>query len=657
MFTVRFAGKDTPVADLPSLAGMVRTGEIPPEAAVFDHSCCEWTTAAAITAPPGAPEPEDGAPLTLLTRPRAVALPAAAAQAPVRAPTPIFAPRPVAAPLPASRVAKKIDAVSPVVNWAIFGLLIFGGFVIFVTGHLLAAIVAMLAAAAFCPPLLGAVGKEHPQLAGWRPRIAAAAALLIVAAIAGASRGQAVDLAKAAMHTLGCGIGHAKSCHSVGVMYEHGDGVAKDLGKAAALQAKACDGGYTGGCINLGAMHQTGAGVAKDLGKAAGLYAKAFGGAAATGCFNLGEKYYNGDGVSVDLPMAAALFATACDGGEANGCYDLGVMHRNGQGVPKDRAKAATLYKKACDGGFSDGCLQLGAMYVFGEGAPKDRKRLGDGSPRVSTAARVGYSMMRIPAGKFLMGSPGREPGRVADETQHLVTIGKDFLLGATTVTQRQWRKIMATNRSFFTSCGDDCPAEGVSWYEALDFCNRLSDLEGLTRCYSRTPDDEIHWDRICTGYRLPTEAEWEYAARAGSAAPYNTGQCLSAHQANYDGEYPQPGCPKGQAREAPVRVGSFAPNAWGLYDMHGNVWEWVWDGMAAYPHGLAIDPTGPDDGSERVLRGGGWNSVAQFCRSAVRFGVDPGSRFSDLGFRLAKSLPETEAAPMVAKAALPNKE
>jgi formylglycine-generating enzyme required for sulfatase activity/serine/threonine protein kinase len=255
-------------------------------------------------------------------------------------------------------------------------------------------------------------------------------------------------------------------------------------------------------------------------------------------------------------------------------------------------------------------------------------------SANAKESPTIGYKFVEIPAGSFQMGSSASEPGREDDEKQHQVTISKAFLLGATEVTQGQWQRMMGRNPSYFKNCGDDCPVENVSWNDAVDFCNKLSDREGLTRCY-----DGAEWNRSCTGYRLPTEAEWEYAARAGTTTAFNMGKCLSTDQANYEGNYPQEGCPKGQYREKPVRVGSFSANSWGLYDMLGNVWELTWDWYGSYPSGSVTDPTGASGGSVRVYRGGGWINVARGCRSANRNVVVPGDRFNILGFRLSRSV------------------
>ena len=263
--------------------------------------------------------------------------------------------------------------------------------------------------------------------------------------------------------------------------------------------------------------------------------------------------------------------------------------------------------------------------------------------------SRVPEGFVRIEPGRFRMGSPRDEPSRESDEGQHEVVITRPFLLQATEVTQGQWKRLMGTNPSHFSACGDACPVENVNWWEALAYCNAASRAERLQECYElvgcdgKKPGEDMECTEArfvglgCAGYRLPTEAEWEYAARAGTA--FSTGSCLSTEQANYHGNYPQQGCPKGTYREKPVAVGSFAANAWGLRDMHGNVWEWCWDWYGDYPSGRVSDPLGPQTGSNRVGRGGSWDLSARHCRAANRDWFSPGNRNNNLGFRLLRSI------------------
>jgi len=239
---------------------------------------------------------------------------------------------------------------------------------------------------------------------------------------------------------------------------------------------------------------------------------------------------------------------------------------------------------------------------------------------RTVSSPTLGAEFALIPAGTFMMGSPADEKGRYDNETQHQVTISKPFYMQTTEVTQGQWQKVMGSNPSHFKNCGADCPVETVSWNDIQGFIRKLNQLEGTDK------------------YRLPTEAQWEYASRAGSLTAFNTGACLSAGDANYNGNYPQEGCGKGEYREKTVKVGSFAPNAWGLYDMHGNVWEWVQDWHGNYPSGSVTDPEGPAAGSYRVYRGGSWFSYARNCRSALRLNYVPGDRSYYLGFRLLRT-------------------
>jgi formylglycine-generating enzyme required for sulfatase activity len=231
----------------------------------------------------------------------------------------------------------------------------------------------------------------------------------------------------------------------------------------------------------------------------------------------------------------------------------------------------------------------------------------------------IGMEFRLIPEGTFMMGSPPDEPGRGGDETQHRVTISRSFFLQTTEVTQGQWKSIMGNNPSHFSKCGDDCPVEQVSWNDAQEFIRRLNQKEGSKK------------------YRLPTEAEWEYAARAGTTTPFHAGKCISTDQANYDGNNALSDCPRGEYRRSPVLVGSFPPNAWRIYDMHGNVMEWCRDQYENYSKDPVTDPKGLSEGPARVLRGGSWNQIAGLTRSAFRYWAFPDKTRNDIGFRVAR--------------------
>jgi len=232
----------------------------------------------------------------------------------------------------------------------------------------------------------------------------------------------------------------------------------------------------------------------------------------------------------------------------------------------------------------------------------------------------IGMKFVLIPAGTFTMGSPWGEPMRNPDERQHIVTITKSFYLQTTEVTQGQWKRVMGNNPSHFQDCGDACPVEMVSWNDAKEFLQKLNQREATNR------------------YRLPSEAEWEYACRAGSNTPYNTGKCITADQANFNGKKPMPNCRTGEYRKKTVPVGIFSPNQWGLYDMHGNVWEWCreWYGKR-YPKGEVVDPMGPSQTAISSLRGGSWFSGARIIRSAYRRWEIPDFRSHTIGFRVAR--------------------
>ncbi len=232
----------------------------------------------------------------------------------------------------------------------------------------------------------------------------------------------------------------------------------------------------------------------------------------------------------------------------------------------------------------------------------------------------LGMEFVYIKPGTFTMGSPSNEPERDQDERRHQVTLTQGYYLQSTEVTQGQWQQVMGGNPSSFKNCGSDCPVEQVSWEDAQQFIKKLNRMEGTDK------------------YRLPTEAEWEYAARAGTRTPFSFGNCLSTDQANYNGNYPMPGCGKGQYHKKPVSVGSFPSNAWGLHDMYGNVREWCQDWYGDYPSGSTTDPKGPSSGEYRVSRGGCWINCARSCRSAYRGRVAPGRRVFSLGFRLART-------------------
>jgi sulfatase modifying factor 1 len=231
---------------------------------------------------------------------------------------------------------------------------------------------------------------------------------------------------------------------------------------------------------------------------------------------------------------------------------------------------------------------------------------------------KVVQRMRLIMAGEFKMGSPLDEPERYEDEILHDVMLTRSFWLADTACTQALWQAVLGENPSSFK--GAERPVERVSWDDCREFIKKLNGIK--------------------SGFhlRLPTEAEWEYACRAGTQTPFWFGENITPDQVNYDGNHPYAGGTKGKYREETVEVKSLPCNGWGLYQMHGNVWEWCADRYGEYPTGNVMDPLGPNDGAYRVERGGSWFSDGGDVRSASRDGGVPASRFSSTGFRLAQA-------------------
>ena len=276
----------------------------------------------------------------------------------------------------------------------------------------------------------------------------------------------------------------------------------------------------------------------------------------------------------------------------------------------------------------------------------KDKKDAAATIQQISHKSKTlqGVTLLYIKGGTFMMGSPESEPERESNEIQHLVTLS-DFYLSEKAITNEQYcrflnaKSISSDGKGNVSGYGSqtlviahewgvqyissewrpasgkaDYPVVYVTWYGAKAYCN---------------------W----AGGRLPTEAEWEYACRAGTTTPFNTGANLTTSQANYNGNYPYNSNVKETYLKRTQPVGSYAPNAWGLYDMHGNVWEWCSDWYGNYSTSAVTNPQGSDSGLFRVLRGGSWNYSARFCRSANRYIISPLNRDYYYGFRLASSL------------------
>jgi formylglycine-generating enzyme required for sulfatase activity len=242
----------------------------------------------------------------------------------------------------------------------------------------------------------------------------------------------------------------------------------------------------------------------------------------------------------------------------------------------------------------------------------------------------IGMKLTLIPAGKFMMGSPATEDERDPEELQHEVAITKPFYMGVYEVTQGQYEKVMNKNTSFFRQ-GADFPVDQVRWTEALEYCRQLSAL----------PEER----KTQRKYRLPTEAEWEYACRAGTTTVFHFGNSLSSKEANFKGTFPFGKAAKDVFLQKTVKVGSYAPNAWGLYDMHGNVAEWCsdWYDPEYYKTSPKENPKGPAKGVLDtnynsffyVIRGGCWMDEGRGCRAAYRSRLQPTEAYRWVGMRV----------------------
>lgn len=353
-----------------------------------------------------------------------------------------------------------------------------------------------------------------------------------------------------------------------------------------------------------------------------------------------------------------------------------GILH----GEPAkeaDAARVAELVRQLGDGKFVRRQAAGKELQAIGERAlPSIREAEASRDLEVGKRARevarsimrasgksksTGLEMALVDDGSFVMGSPRTERSRRPDETQHRVRITRPFLIGKYEVTQEEYEKVMKINPSSFTPGGPDrakvagvqtdrYPVERVTWFDAIEFCNQLSKLDGYEPYYKiediKSEGNAIVDGKVTVaggnGYRLPTEAEWEFACRCWSDGPFHFGYENTGREAN---TRPGPavgygGGPDWKPLARTAEVGAYAPNSRGIYDMHGNVGEWCWDWYDRdyYLNSPGDNPTGPDKGNHRVLRGGSWLLAEGSCRSASRLFQLPGDRTNYNGFRVARS-------------------
>jgi formylglycine-generating enzyme required for sulfatase activity len=323
----------------------------------------------------------------------------------------------------------------------------------------------------------------------------------------------------------------------------------------------------------------------------------------------------------------------------AEGKYLNYQWYRNGQLISGATNEDYTI--QDFNNSLHDGKYSLVVSNDIGS-VESDFIRVDAGKHRVDLNETVAMDMIWCPPGTFMMGSPTSEANRGGDETQHQVTLSHGFYLGKYEVTQKQYETVMTGNPEGLNAKpsrwpnNDDRPVDQVSWKDAQIFLSRLNSIEQTA---GRLP---AGWK-----YVLPTEAQWEYACRAGTNTAYSWGNDINSSRANYnwDGVWN-----KGNDYKKTRDVGQYAANPWGFFDMHGNVWEWVRDWKANYPGGAQTNPEGPALSSHRVWRGGSWRKYNRSLRSATRDSASPGNRNHDIGFRIAfqKVLPDTANPELV---------
>ena len=536
------------------------------------------------------------------------------------------------------------------------------------------------------------VPQDYVEAAKWF-RLAAEQGLALAQYNLGVAyeNGQGVpqDYAEAMrLYRLASDQGDASAQLNLGQIYHDGRGIPRDYVLAVKWIRLAAEQGDAVAQNNLGVAYADGKGLPQDDALAVKWYRLAAEQGDAKAQSNLGQMYHEGRGVQKDYALAVKWIRLAAEQGYAKAQYNLGAMYYAGEGVRKDHALAVKWYSLASEQGYASAQFNLGLMYGKGEGAPQDyvkaylwsalassdseignqavRNRdyaaslmtpaqvaeaqrlarkwkpiaaaaLAHTQPMVSNVVAAPEDFVLIPAGTFQMGSPTDELGRSPNETLHTVTLTQGFYIARTEVTEELWDVVMGSGSS--TS---QLPKGDLSWDDTVAFCNQLSLNEGLTPAYViNGPEGDVTWSREANGYRLPTEAEWEYACRAGSQTAFCNGPITFIGSSPLDPSLNDVGWYGGNVvgfDYSAQDVGQKAPNAWGLYDMHGNVWEQCWDWYGEYTSGTVTDPQGPSTGSKRVYRGGGRVNEAKSCRSGLRGRGGPSRRNVGQGFRVVRN-------------------